>query len=68
MIFSDGVTDAVNPEGDEFGETRLAEVVTEHRAESSASILEAINRAIADWSAGTPLPDDLTLLIARRTG
>jgi serine phosphatase RsbU (regulator of sigma subunit) len=68
VIFSDGVTDAMNPQGDEFGETRLAEVVTGHRAESSAAILEAVNQAIADWAAGTPLPDDLTLLIARRTG
>jgi serine phosphatase RsbU (regulator of sigma subunit) len=58
----------MNPQGDEFGEARLAEVVTAHRAESSAYILEAMNQAIADWAAGTPLPDDLTLLIARRTG
>jgi len=68
VIFSDGVTDAVNPHGDEFGEMRLAAVVNEHRQQSSAAILEAVNRAIADWAAGTPLPDDLTLLVARRTG
>jgi serine phosphatase RsbU (regulator of sigma subunit) len=67
VVFSDGVTDALNPEGDDFGEVRLAAVVNEHRTESSASILEAVNRAIADFAAGTPPPDDLTLLIARRT-
>jgi sigma-B regulation protein RsbU (phosphoserine phosphatase) len=66
VIFSDGVTDAMNPEGDEFSEVRLATVVSEHRAESSGSILDAVNRAIAQWAAGTPLPDDLTLLVARR--
>jgi hypothetical protein len=27
-----------------------------------------VNRAIADWAQGTPLPDDLTLLVARRAG
>jgi serine phosphatase RsbU (regulator of sigma subunit) len=68
VVFSDGVTDAMNPQGEEFGEARLAEVVTEHRAESSVSILDAVNGAIGEWAAGTPLPDDLTLLIARRTG
>jgi len=27
-----------------------------------------VNHAIAEWAAGTPLPDDLTLLVARRAG
>jgi len=68
VIFSDGVTDAINPQEDDFGEARLAACVSAHRTESSASIMDAVNRAIAEWSAGTPLPDDLTLLVARRTG
>ena len=67
VVFSDGVTDALNPQGEEFGEQRLAEAARKHRGESSAAILEGVNQAIADWSAGTPLPDDLTLLVARRT-
>jgi len=68
VVFSDGVTDASNPQGDEFGEERLANVVGDHRRESAAAILDAVNHAITDWAAGTPLPDDLTLLVARRTG
>jgi len=66
VVFSDGVTDALNPQGEEFGEERLAEAVRRHRSESSAAILEGVNQAIAEWAAGTPLPDDLTLLVARR--
>jgi phosphoserine phosphatase RsbU/P len=68
VVFSDGVTDALNPQGEDFGEERLAEAVRKHRAESSAAILEGVNQAIAEWAAGTPLPDDLTLLVARRKG
>ncbi len=68
VVFSDGVTDALNPQGEDFGEVRLEAAVREHRTEPSAAILEAVNRAIADWAAGTPPPDDLTLLVARRTG
>jgi serine phosphatase RsbU (regulator of sigma subunit) len=68
VVFSDGVTDANDPQEKEFGEERLATAVRDHRTESSATILEAVNRAIADWTQGTPLPDDLTLLIARRAG
>ncbi|HVP47918.1 MAG TPA: SpoIIE family protein phosphatase [Bryobacteraceae bacterium] len=68
VVFSDGVTDANDPTEKEFGEERLANVVRDLRHENSAAILDGINRAIADWSAGTPLPDDLTLVIARRAG
>jgi serine phosphatase RsbU (regulator of sigma subunit) len=68
VIFSDGVTDALNPQGEDFGETRLEATVKEHRTEPSSAILDAVNRAIAEWAAGTPPPDDLTLLVARRTG
>jgi phosphoserine phosphatase RsbU/P len=68
VVFSDGVTDAVNPQGEEFGEARLEAAVRQYRGEPSAAILEGVNRAIAEWTAGTPLPDDLTLLVARRTG
>jgi len=68
VVFSDGVTDANDPHEKEFGEERLATAVRDHRTASSAAILEAVNRAIADWTQGTPLPDDLTLLIARRAG
>ena len=67
VVFSDGVTDALSPQGEEFGEQRLADAVRKHRGESSAAILEGVNQAIANWAAGTPLPDDLTLLVARRT-
>src|SRR4029077_18984560 len=68
VVFSEGVTDADDPEENEFGEQRLAAAVRDHRTESSAAILESVNRAIADWAQGTPLPDDLTLLVARRAG
>lgn len=67
VIFSDGVTDALNPQGAEFGEARLEAAVRLHRGESSSAILEGVNRAIAEWTAGTPLPDDLTLLVAKKT-
>ncbi len=67
VIFSDGVTDALSPQGEEFGEARLEAVVRQHRAESSAEIVEGVNRAIAEWAAGTPPPDDVTLLVARKT-
>jgi sigma-B regulation protein RsbU (phosphoserine phosphatase) len=66
VVFSDGVTDAMNPQGDEFGEARLAAVVQENRTRSSGEMVQAVNRAIAEWASGSPLPDDLTLLVARR--
>jgi len=66
VVFSDGVTDALNPQGEEFGEKRLAEAVRKYRGQPSAAILEGINQTIAEFAAGTPLPDDLTLLVAKK--
>jgi phosphoserine phosphatase RsbU/P len=66
VIYSDGVTEATNPASEEFEEERLIAVLGGHRTESSAAIVEAINRAIAEWGAGSPPADDLTLIVARR--
>ena len=66
VIYSDGVTEATSPTSEEFEEERLIAVLSGHRTESSAAIVEAINRAIAEWGAGSPPADDLTLIVARR--
>jgi sigma-B regulation protein RsbU (phosphoserine phosphatase) len=66
VIYSDGVTEATNPVSEEFEEERLIAVLGGHRMESSAAIVEAINRAITEWGAGSPPADDLTLIVARR--
>ena len=66
-LFSDGVTEAENDAGEEFGTERLAAVLTRCREEPAQAIVDAVNRAVEEWRAGAPAADDVTLVIVRRT-
>lgn len=67
VIFSDGVTEAVNPRGDEFGEQRLIDVLLRNRNQPADEVSKAINRALHEFVAGARATDDVTLVVARRT-
>ncbi|MBS1856901.1 MAG: SpoIIE family protein phosphatase [Acidobacteria bacterium] len=66
VLYSDGVTEATNVAYDEFGEERFIEVLKRHRAEPSNDIVQAVTRALAEFTAGAPQADDITLVVARR--
>jgi phosphoserine phosphatase RsbU/P len=65
-FYTDGITEAVDAEGVEFGEARLAELLAEHRAES-ASEVHARLLAEAVRFAGGSFSDDATLLVIAAT-
>ena len=67
VAFTDGVTEALDLAGEEFGEDRLIETVRAVADLSGEAIREAVLRRIEEWSAGTPQHDDLTLVIAKAT-
>jgi sigma-B regulation protein RsbU (phosphoserine phosphatase) len=66
VIYSDGVTEAANQQNDEFETDRLGEAVAHVRDESAQEILNEVNRALADFTAGAPQSDDITLIVAKR--
>ena len=66
VIYSDGVTEAVNPKGEEFGPTRLYEVVARNIDSSAAGIRDRIEAALTKFCQGTPAADDITLVIVKR--
>jgi serine phosphatase RsbU (regulator of sigma subunit) len=66
VLFSDGITEAPNPEGDEFGEQRLAALVASVRTQPSVDIIEEIHKAVNTFTQGAPAADDITVVIARR--
>src|ERR1039458_4812231 len=65
-LYSDGVTEANNTAEEEFGEERLIEALRRHRAEPAETIVQAVRTALADFPAGAPQADDITLVIAKR--
>jgi phosphoserine phosphatase RsbU/P len=66
VMFSDGVTEAVSPADEDFGEARLAEVVAKLRDRPAPEIIEAVEVAVNEFTQGAPAADDITLVIARR--
>jgi sigma-B regulation protein RsbU (phosphoserine phosphatase) len=66
VLYSDGVTEATNQEFDEFGEERFIEVLRRHRDAPAAAIVEAVTKALAEFAAGAPQADDITLVVAKR--
>ena len=66
VLYSDGVTEAADPNGEEFGEERLARILHENRARRPHEIVEAVTGAVTEFSAGAPVADDLTLVVAKR--
>jgi len=66
VIYSDGVSEAVNPQGEEFGTERLYQVVSNNLKASAAGIRDRIEAALTKWAQGTPAADDITLVIVKR--
>ena len=67
IMYTDGVTDAMNAEQQMFGLERLKRLVREHRHEPAQDLAEAINRAVAGFVGDATQFDDFTLVVARRT-
>jgi sigma-B regulation protein RsbU (phosphoserine phosphatase) len=66
VMFTDGVTEAMSPDGEEYEEHRLEALLREVRGGSAQEILDAINQAITVWSDGEPTKaDDVTIIVMK---
>ncbi|NLG98126.1 MAG: GAF domain-containing protein [Chloroflexi bacterium] len=66
ILYTDGVTDLLSPDGDVFGERRLYEIIQDKGKESVEDLLEALDDALLEFRRGVPPADDITLLALRR--
>ena len=66
VLYSDGVTEAVNPTDEDFGEQRLADLVASLQHRPAAEIVEAVHAEVARFTQGAPPADDITVVVARR--
>jgi len=66
VLYTDGITDALTPGGQDFGLHNLEGVVLEQRENTAAAMTAALEHALEVHTAGAPLFDDITLMIARR--
>jgi phosphoserine phosphatase RsbU/P len=68
ILYTDGITDALNPAGERYGERRLLDTTRRARTGSAAEICRGIVGSVTRFQAGAPEADDLALLIVRRLG
>ena len=66
VMFSDGVTEAMNVDGEQFGEKRLEEVLTQNRHISAQKIIENLIHAVGNHVGTNPQSDDITLVVIKR--
>lgn len=65
VMYSDGVTEDMDPEGRLFGDQRLAEAVRRHAPSGAARLADAIMEEARAFRNGAELHDDWTLLVLR---
>jgi sigma-B regulation protein RsbU (phosphoserine phosphatase) len=65
VCYSDGVTDALAPDGNNYGLDRLMAVVARAGDQSAGALARAIIADVDAFRAGITQPDDLTLLVMK---
>ena len=68
VLYTDGVSEAMNSEGEEFGVDRLRQIFTGRPPTSAREANEAILQAVSDFAGDNPQSDDVTCLVLHRIG
>ena len=66
LLYTDGLSEARDTDGEEFGEQRIVEIGRKHFGQGAEDMREAIHDAVTEFSLGTPQHDDVTLVVVRR--
>jgi sigma-B regulation protein RsbU (phosphoserine phosphatase) len=64
-LYTDGIIEAPNAHGEEFGEARLLEVLTSYRRRDLNEIILSVFEQLSQWTGGGPPHDDATIVLVR---
>ena len=67
IVYSDGLTDAENPQEEMFGEERLLEIIQREAPAGSLAVEQTILKGIADFTQSTPQTDDITFMVVEKS-
>jgi sigma-B regulation protein RsbU (phosphoserine phosphatase) len=65
MLYTDGVTEAMNTKGEEFGENRLVDLVRDKTALAPKELITELRLALRDFTAGRTSADDVTIVACK---
>ncbi|HZS19118.1 MAG TPA: GAF domain-containing SpoIIE family protein phosphatase [Candidatus Udaeobacter sp.] len=67
VLYTDGVTEALNSDGDEFGLERMMQAVRASAPKGAQAIVTRIIDDVRDFTGSVPQNDDITLIAIRKT-
>jgi phosphoserine phosphatase RsbU/P len=65
VLYTDGVTEANSPDGEEFGRERLAEAVKANSTLSARDLIASLQREVLNWTDGLGAGDDVTFFVIK---
>ncbi len=68
LLYTDGLTEATNPNGEELGRERLPGLIAENANLSARDMISALRKGLADFTGGGILADDLTMVVCKVPG
>jgi serine phosphatase RsbU (regulator of sigma subunit) len=66
VVYSDGLTDAENPQEEMFGEERLLRTIRQEAPSGSQALEERFLKAIEEFTQGMPQTDDITFVVVEK--
>lgn len=66
VLYTDGLTEAIDPDDEEFGEVRLENVLTQHAARPAQEIADQIVKEVTRFTQDEGIFDDETLVVIKR--
>ncbi len=67
MLYTDGVTEALDANGDEFGPERMIRSLQASASEGAQGVINRLTADVRDFVGGHPQHDDITLIVVRKT-
>jgi serine phosphatase RsbU (regulator of sigma subunit) len=65
IFYTDGISEAMNTRGEEFGEERLETLLRQNASGSAKDILENIRKSVFDFAGNAPQHDDFTMVVVK---
>jgi sigma-B regulation protein RsbU (phosphoserine phosphatase) len=66
VLFTDGVTEAMNKEEEEYGETRLKDFILGHPESTVTQLMDGVVEAVKDFTGKESQADDMTMVVIKR--
>ena len=65
FLYTDGVTEAVNEKDEEFGTSRLQDILNRETDASADALIEAVVREIKQFAGALEQFDDITMVVLK---